>query len=163
MATIHKEIEITRDRSFVWDAIRDVGAIHRRLVPGFVVDCKLEGDSRIVTFANGMVAREVIITVNDETCRHAWSARGEPFTHHNASIQVFAEGAAKCRVVWIADLLPVALYIWVVGPYGYGKTTLLQIMSAICRRSMTVHSGASPRCMVLAITPCSARPAASHR
>jgi len=106
MATIQKEIEIARDRSSVWDAIRDVGAIHRRLVPGFVVDCKLEGDSRIITFANGMVIREVIVTVDDETCRHAWSARGEPFTHHNASIQVFAESVAKCRVVWIADLLP---------------------------------------------------------
>ena len=106
MATIQKEIEIDRDRATVWDAIRDVGAIHRRLVPGFVVDCKLEGDSRTVTFANGMVVREVIVTVNDETCRHAWSARGEPFTHHNASIQVFTEGVAKCRLVWIADLLP---------------------------------------------------------
>lgn len=106
MATIQKEIEIARDRSFVWDAIRDVAAIHRRLVPGFVVDCTLEGDSRTVTFANGMVVREVIVTVSDETFRHAWSARGEPFTHHNASIQVFTEGAAKCRVVWIADLLP---------------------------------------------------------
>ena len=106
MATIQKEIEIARDRFSVWDAIRDVGAIHRRLVPGFVVDCRLEGDSRIITFANGMVMREVIVTVNDETFRHAWSARGEPFTHHNASIQVFTEGAATCRVVWIADLLP---------------------------------------------------------
>src|SRR6185295_12994730 len=106
MATIQKEIEIARDKSFVWDAIRDVGAIHRRLVPGFVIDCKLEGDSRIVTFANGIVVREVIVTVNDETCRHAWSARGEPFTHHNASIQVFAEGAARCRVLWVADVLP---------------------------------------------------------
>ena len=106
MGTIQKEIGITRDGSVVWDAIRDVGAIHRRLVPGFVVDCKLEGDSRIITFANGMVVREVIVTVDDETCRHAWSARGEPFTHHNASIQVFTEGVGKCRVVWIADLLP---------------------------------------------------------
>ena len=106
MGTIQKEIGITRDGSVVWDAIRDVGAIHRRLVPGFVVDCKLEGDSRIITFANGMVVREVIVTVDDETCRHAWSARGEPFTHHNASIQVLTEGVGKCRVVWIADLLP---------------------------------------------------------
>ena len=106
MGTIQKEIGITRDGSVVWDAIRDVGAIHRRLVPGFVVDCKLEGDSRIITFANGMVVREVIVTVDDETCRHAWSARGEPFTHHNASIQVFTEGVGNCRVVWIADLLP---------------------------------------------------------
>ena len=106
MATIRKEIEIARERSVVWDAIRDVGAIHRRLVPGFVVDCKLEGGSRLITFANGMTIRELIVAIDDETCRHAWSARGEPFTHHNASLQVFTEGVATCRLVWIADLLP---------------------------------------------------------
>jgi len=106
MASIHKEMEIDRSKDFVWDAIRDVGAIHKRLVPGFVVDCKLEGDSRIVTFANGMVARELIVDVDDKTCRHSWSARGEPLTHHNASIQVFSRGDDKCRIVWIADLMP---------------------------------------------------------
>ena len=106
MATIHKEIEIERNKEFVWDAIRDVGAIHKRLVPGFVVDCRLEGDSRIVTFANGMVVRELIVDVDNERCRHSWSASGEPLTHHNASIQVFSDGHDKCRVVWIADLLP---------------------------------------------------------
>jgi len=106
MATVQRETEIMRRKSFVWDAIRDVGAIHRRLVPGFVVDCRLEGDSRIVTFANGMVVQEVIVSVDDQTCRHAWSARGEPFTHHNASIQVFAQSTERSRVVWIADLMP---------------------------------------------------------
>jgi carbon monoxide dehydrogenase subunit G len=106
MATIRKEIEIERTKEFVWDAIRDVGAIHKRLVPGFVVDCRLEGDSRIVTFANGLVARELIVNIDDERCRHSWSARGGPLTHHNASIQVFSDGRDKCRVVWIADLLP---------------------------------------------------------
>ena len=106
MASIRKEMEIDRSKEFVWDAIRDVGAIHKRLVPGFVVDCKLEGDSRIVTFANGMVARELIVDVDDKTCRHSWSARGEPLTHHNASIQVFSRGDDKCRIVWIADLMP---------------------------------------------------------
>jgi len=106
MAAIHKEIEIERNKEFVWDAIRDVGAIHKRLVPGFVVDCQLEGDWRIVTFANGMVVRELIVDVDDESCRHSWSARGESFTHHNASIQVFPEGRDTCRVVWIADLMP---------------------------------------------------------
>lgn len=106
MATIYKEIVIGRNKEFVWDAIRDVGAIHKRLVPGFVADCKLEGDSRIITFGNGMVLREIIVDVNDETCRHSWSARGEPLTHHNASIQVFPDGHNKCRVVWIADFMP---------------------------------------------------------
>ena len=106
MATIHREIEIERGNDFVWDAIRDVGAIHKRLVPGFVVDCKLEGDWRIVTFANGMIVRELIVSIDDNTCRHSWSARGEPLTHHNASVQVFSEGQDKCRIVWIADLMP---------------------------------------------------------
>jgi hypothetical protein len=106
MATIRKEIEIKRSREQVWDAIRDVGAIHRRLVPGFVTDCRLEGDTRLVTFANGQVVSELIISVDDETYRHAWSARAELLTHHNASVQVFAEGEDQCRVVWLADLLP---------------------------------------------------------
>jgi hypothetical protein len=106
MATVQRETEIARRKGFVWDAIRDVGMIHRRLVPGFVVDCRLEGDSRIVTFANGMVVQEVIVSVDDQTCRHAWSARGTPFTHHNASIQVFPQGTETSRVVWIADVMP---------------------------------------------------------
>jgi Polyketide cyclase / dehydrase and lipid transport len=106
MATIHREIEIERSKDLVWDAIRDVGAIHKRLVPGFVVDCKLEGDWRIVTFANGMIVRELIVSIDDKTCRHSWSARGEPLTHHNASVQVFSQGQDKCRIVWIADLMP---------------------------------------------------------
>ena len=106
MAAIHKEIEIERSAEFVWDAIRDVGAIHKRLVPGFVVDCKLEDGARVVTFANGMVARELIVSVDDETRRHSWSARTDNLVHHNASVQVFPAGENKCRVVWIADLLP---------------------------------------------------------
>ena len=106
MASIRKEIVIKRSKELIWDAIRDVGEIHKRLVPGFVVDCKLEGDWRTVTFANGMVARELIVDVDDETYRHAWSARAENLIHYNASLQVFDEGPHVCRVVWIADLMP---------------------------------------------------------
>jgi carbon monoxide dehydrogenase subunit G len=106
MASIRKEIQVRRPRDVVWDAIRDVGAIHKRLVPGFVIDCRLEGDSRYLTFANGMTIREIIVDVDDQAFRHAWSARGAPFTHHNASIQVFAEDDNSCRLIWIADILP---------------------------------------------------------
>ena len=109
MATVQKELEFGQTRSVIWDAVRDVGAIHRRLVPGFVVECTLEGDSRLLKFANGMSIRELIVSVDDRTFRHAWSARGEPFTHHNASLQVFAQGDGRSSVVWIADLLPDSL------------------------------------------------------
>jgi len=128
MATIRKEIEIERSKEFVWDAIRDVGAIHERLVPGFVVDCKLEGDSRIVTFPNGMVVRELIVAVDDETCRHAWSARGGHLTHHNASIQVFPDGREKCRVIWIADLMPNEIAQTVGEMIQHGLNTMKQTL-----------------------------------
>jgi polyketide cyclase/dehydrase/lipid transport protein len=106
MATIIKEVEINRSKEFVWDAIRDVGNIHKRLVVGFVADCKLDGDWRTVTFGNGMVVRELIVSIDDDICRHAWSVRTAMLEHHNASVQVFAEGPDKCRAVWIADLMP---------------------------------------------------------
>ena len=106
MASIRKEIVIENSPDDVWAAVRDVGAIHVRLVPGFVVDCRLEGDARIVTFANGMVVRELIVDVNDDARRLVWAVVGGPLTHHNASVQVFAEGAGHSRLVWIADLLP---------------------------------------------------------
>ena len=124
MAAIHKEIEIDRSKELVWDVIRDVGSIHRRLVPGFVVDCKLEGDSRIVTFANGMVVRELIVDVDDRSCRHSWSAQGAPLTHHNASLQVFPRGDDKCRIVWIADLLPNEVAETVAGMIQQGLDTM---------------------------------------
>ena len=106
MASIRREIVIEVPVEFLWDALRDVGALHTRLVAGFVTDCRLEGDARIVTFANGMVARELIVDVNDAERRVAWSAVGGRMTHHNASAQVFAEGPRRSRLVWIADLLP---------------------------------------------------------
>jgi hypothetical protein len=130
MATIHQEITIERSKEFVWNAIRDVGAIHKRLVPGFVADCKLEGDWRIVTFANGMVIRELIVTVDDKTCRHAWSARGAPLMHHNASVQVFSEKADRCRVVWIADIMPNEAAETIDGMIQQGLTTMKRTLES---------------------------------
>jgi hypothetical protein len=49
MASVPKEILIDASADLVWDAIRDFGAVHERVVPGFIVDTRLEGDDRIVT------------------------------------------------------------------------------------------------------------------
>ena len=106
MASIRKQIHTAATVDQVWDALRDVGALHTRLVPGFVVDTRLESGERIVTFGNGMVVREPILDVNDETRRVAWSAIGGPLTHYNASAQVFADTHNQTTVVWIADFLP---------------------------------------------------------
>lgn len=90
----------------MWDALRDVGALHTRLVAGFVEDCRMDGDARVVTFANGMTAREVIVTIDDESRRVVWTSVGGRLTHHNASAQVFDEAEGRSRLMWIADILP---------------------------------------------------------
>ena len=106
MASIRKEILVDARPEDVWDVLRDVGALHTRLVPGFVVDTRLEEGARIVTFGNGMVARELIVDIDDGARRLVWAVVGGRFTHHNASVQVFADGKGGSRLVWIADLLP---------------------------------------------------------
>ena len=105
MPTLHKEIHIEASPETVWDAARDVGALHTRLVPGFVVDTRLEDNARIVTFGNGMVVRELIISVDDQRLRLAWTAVGGRTTHYNAILQLFADRSGT-RVVWTIDLLP---------------------------------------------------------
>jgi hypothetical protein len=106
MATIRKEIATRAAPDAVWAAIRDIGALHTRLVPGFVVDTRVEPGERVVTFANGMVVREPIIAIDDESMRLVWSAVTGRLTHYNASVQVFGGAGGGTRVVWIADFLP---------------------------------------------------------
>jgi hypothetical protein len=106
MASIRTEITIDAPPEAVWDALRDWGAVHERLATGFVTETRLDGDDRIVTFVNGTVARERLVDLDDEGRRLVWSVTDGPFTHHNASAQVFAEGELGTRFVWIADLLP---------------------------------------------------------
>jgi carbon monoxide dehydrogenase subunit G len=106
MASIRKEITTLACPADVWDAIRDIGALHTRLVPGFVADTKLEPGVRIVTFANGMTVREPIIDLNDEARRLVWSAIGGSLTHYNASVQVIESAPGQTHVIWIADFLP---------------------------------------------------------
>ena len=128
MASIRKEISIAVPPEQLWDAMRDIGALHTRLVAGFVVDCHLEGESRTVTFANGMVATELIVDINDTDRRVAWSATGGRLTHHNASAQVFADGNGQSRVVWIADLLPHELAPSIAGMIEQGLAAMKQTL-----------------------------------
>ncbi len=106
MASIRKEILIDAPQEAVWAALRDWGAIHQRLAPGFVVDARLDGEDRIVTFFNGTVVRELLVDLDDEAHRLVWSVIDGPYVHHNGSAQVFATDDGRTQFVWIADLLP---------------------------------------------------------
>ena len=113
MASIHKDIAIDASPGEVWAAVRDFGSPHTRLVPGFVLDAHLDGDARIVTFANGTTARELLVDCDEALRRLVYAVISERVKQHSASVQVIADGDARARLIWIVDVLPneIALYI----------------------------------------------------
>jgi carbon monoxide dehydrogenase subunit G len=131
MPSIHKEISLAASPDAVWDVVREVGAVHTRFAPGFVTDTAMDGpDARIVTFANGFVAREVIVDVDAARRRLAYSVRSERLAHHNASFQVLAEGAGT-RLVWIADVLPAEAAVTVGAMMDEGITAAKQALDGL--------------------------------
>jgi uncharacterized protein YndB with AHSA1/START domain len=128
MTTIRHEIQIDAAPQSVWDAVRDVGALHTRLVPGFVVDTRMDGDARIVTFGNGMVAREEIVSVDEPIRRVAWAIIGQQFRHYNAAAQVFENDHGGTRFLWTTDLLPSEL--------ASNVSTMMEAGIAVIKKTM---------------------------
>jgi hypothetical protein len=113
MASIHKDIPIDAHPNDVWAAVRDFGAVHRRVAPGFVLDARLDGDARVVTFANGTVARELLVDCDEARRRLVYAVISERVKQHSASVQIIPDGDGRTRLVWIVDVLPndIAPYI----------------------------------------------------
>ncbi len=128
-ATIMREITINAAPSAVWDAVRDVGAVDRRLAAGLVVSDQLEGGIRTLTFANGRVIREVIISTDDGTRRIAFAPVGSAAMHQSSSMQVFPSGE-ESRLVWITDVLPDSL----AGPIAGTVENILAVIKGTLER-----------------------------
>lgn len=109
MASILLNVVIDCDVADAWDALRDFGALHTRLAPGFVVACHVDSETRVVTFHNGMTVRERFVSSDDTRRRLVWTVIGAPFDHHNGAATVSAYGEDRCLFEWQADLLPDAL------------------------------------------------------
>src|SRR6266481_3585174 len=105
MATLRKEIPVAAGATPVWQALRDFGQVHTKVAPGFLTDLRMDKGDRVVTFFNGLVARERLVTADDATCRLVYAVVEGRASHYNAAVQVFPEGDGS-RVVWTIDLLP---------------------------------------------------------
>lgn len=110
MASIRKELSLAADSDHVWSALRDFGAVHSRLAPGFVTGTTMEGETvRVVTFFNGSSARETLVSCDETSRRLVYAIIGGRAEHYSASAQVFGDGAGRSRFVWIVDVLPDAI------------------------------------------------------
>jgi uncharacterized protein YndB with AHSA1/START domain len=111
MATVRVEAVIDVSAQRVWEAIADVGAVHRRLLPGRVAGARIENDVRVLTMPDGSEIRELIISVDHHDRRLAYAViEGQklPLTYHHATFQVFLDGE-QSRLVWLTDVLPHAM------------------------------------------------------
>ncbi len=116
MATIRNDITIDRPADAVWDALSDFHAVHRRVAPSFLTDCKPDGEGvRVVHFSNGTTARETLVSSDDDRRRLVYAIIGGHAAHYNASVEVIAEGAGRCRVIWTIDLVPNEFADYVLG------------------------------------------------
>jgi hypothetical protein len=107
MATIVKDVLLNAKAEHVWDALADFGALHQRLVPGFVTACEFDGEARNITFANGSTARELLVTSDSEGRRLVYAIpANERIKHYSASAQVVDDGKGGARLTWTIDLLP---------------------------------------------------------
>jgi carbon monoxide dehydrogenase subunit G len=105
MATLRETLRLRAPAAVVWDAVRDVGELHRRLVPGFVTEARLEQGARVITFVNGITVREEIVSVDDGSRRLAYAIPRGRFLHYQGTVDVEEDGAGS-RLVWTVDLLP---------------------------------------------------------
>ena len=106
MASIHKEQTLDVDGDKAWARLRVVADAHKLFSP-VLVDCQLNGDTRTVRFANGMVVTERILAVDDVRRRVAYAVQDGPgMAYHHASMQIVDVGPGRCTFVWITDFLP---------------------------------------------------------
>jgi hypothetical protein len=139
MASIHKDIPIDALSADVWAAVRDFGNPHQRLVPGFVLDARLDGEARIVSFANGTVARELLVDCDDARRRLVYAVVSERIKQHSASVQVVADGDSRARLIWIVDVLPHEIVPYIDGQMDRAALAMQKALA----RPAKVESGAS--------------------
>lgn len=132
VATVHVETIINVPAERVWDAIADVGAVHRRLLPGRVADTRIEEDTRILTMPDGSHVRELIISVDHSMRRMAYAVidgQRLALTYHHAAFQVIDEGDHS-RLIWLTDVLPHAMAAAVQARVERGIVEIRQVLES---------------------------------
>lgn len=133
-AIVRKEFTVDAPVEFVWSALRDFGALTTRLVRGFVTDCRLEGTARIVTFANGSVAREELVEWKDAERRLVYTIPSEHMQWHRASAEVAPAEEGKTRFVWQTAVVPAAVGAYIDGQMDQGVAALKATLEADAAR-----------------------------
>ncbi|MEV4153277.1 SRPBCC family protein [Nocardia salmonicida] len=132
MASVHHEFLVDATPEEVWDVLRDFGAVHERLAPGFVTDTRLDADTRTVTFADGTVVVERLVDLDPVRRRVAYTVVGGSLhpSHHHAWMQAVPEADGRTRFIWHTDVLPEALAAPIAESVEHGAAVIRSALEA---------------------------------
>jgi carbon monoxide dehydrogenase subunit G len=130
MAFLYRECTIGAPAAEVWAILREPPGVARAFA-GVLVDTTFDAASnvRTVTFANGNVVQERIVTIDDARWRLAYAVIGGRFEHHHASMQIAPLDAQHCRFIWMIDFVPDELESFVTPLVDAGCTAIARNLS----------------------------------
>lgn len=105
MASIVKHIDVDADATRAWAQIADAGSVDKLV--SMITACRLEGDTRYCTMADGSEIVEQVIAIDADNKRLAYRISGGaiPFEFHAGSMQVHAKDMGS-HLVWTFDFKP---------------------------------------------------------
>src|SRR5262249_1950676 len=118
-----------------WGALRDWGAVHERLAPGFLSDARVDGRDRVVTFFNGSVVRELFVGADDRARRLAWAVAVGGLTRSGP------DGALYSPEFFQTDSGEVAAFIPVAGELRQARHPLQLLDLPGAELAVAVHRG----------------------
>ena len=138
MATIRKTMELNLPADAVWDVLADFQNVHTRLAPGFLTGSTPDGDDvRVVSFANGSVAREKLVSKDAGLRRLVYTIANDRLTHHSASAEIVPDGPVRCPFVWTTDVLPDSLASYIDGQMTEGAEAMKAALEGTSRTDGT--------------------------
>lgn len=126
--TIRHEIRIDRPAADVWALAGDATKLHHWF-PG-IVDCTVDGSTRIITTGTGMPMPEEILVCDNTQRRFQYRLAAPIITHHRGTIDVIDLGDETCLVVYSTECDPRTMALVIGGGTAGALTELKRQMEA---------------------------------
>ena len=116
MGSVRRDIKIHRSADDVWAVVGDPRILDTWF-PG-IVECKVDGNVRVITSATGLPIPEEIVTIDEIDRRFQYRITAGFITNHLATIDVFALDAENSLVVYSTNCEPDVMALIIGGSTG---------------------------------------------
>ena len=124
--TVRHEICIARSAGDVWALAGDASKLHHWF-PG-VVDCTVDGNSRVIITGSGIPMPEEILVCDNTQRRFQYRLTTPIFKHHRGTIDVIALTDESCIVVYSTEADPRAMALVIGGGTAGALRELKRLM-----------------------------------